>query len=117
VLHACSFVCSEIGAGVSQARTLTILYIVFAELLRAYSSRSLRVSIWKMGTFSNTYMQYAVGSALLLTVLIVALPGVRDVFSMAELHWREWVLALALSPAPFVIDEFCKFMYRTTGMC
>ena len=44
------------GEGLRLARTMTMHVIVMAELLRAYTSRSLRSSLCQVGTFSNKYM-------------------------------------------------------------
>ena len=51
-------------------------YILLAELLRAYTSRSLRESIFKIGVFSNQWMQYSVGVSLVAGVLLAVIPGV-----------------------------------------
>jgi Ca2+-transporting ATPase len=68
--------------GLRKARTMVILFIVFAELLRAYTSRSQRVSIFTMGPFSNKWMQPATGIAVVLTCAMVNIPVcIRHVMS------------------------------------
>ncbi len=114
----------EKNTAISRARTMTILYIVFAELLRSYSARALRVSVFGcvgsgehrgLGLFTNRYLQYAVSSAVLCTIAISLIPGVCDVFSMVPIDGREWGLVIGLAPVPFAADEFCKAIYRATG--
>jgi Ca2+-transporting ATPase len=101
--------------GVAKARTMAIIFIVFAELQRAYTSRALRVSIFTMGVFSNRFMQWAVGAAVGATIFIAHVPGVRDVFSMEILDGRSWGFLLGLSMVPWIFDELTKCVYRAIG--
>ncbi len=101
--------------GFEIAQTMTIYHIVFAELLRAYGSRSMRESIFTIGVFSNKAMQYAVGGSTLLTLFIGHVPGVMDVFSMRYLDGRQWGLVLGLAFVPIIVDEITKVIYRATG--
>jgi len=105
----------ELDLGIAKARTMSILYIVFAELLRAYSSRSLRVSIIQLGVFSNIYMQYSVFVAIISTVVIANTPWVMDVFSLHYLSLREWAFVVIFAFVPFFVDELTKYFYRLTG--
>jgi len=99
----------------NHARTMAILYIVFAELLRAYGSRSLRHSIFELGVFSNSFMQPAVAIAVVATVLVAVIPKVQDVFDMRDLKGRDWAYVLIFSFAPITVDEVTKYIYRLTG--
>jgi len=98
----------------NHARTMAILYIVFAELLRAYGSRSLRCSLHQLGVFSNSFMQPAVGIAVVLTILIAVIPKVQDVFDMRYLTGRDWGFVIGFSFVPIAVDEFTKYIYRLT---
>jgi hypothetical protein len=102
--------------GVRAAQTMAIVAITFGELLRAYSCRALRESVFTIGFFSNKYMQYSVGLSVVCTLLIVAIPwGLRDAFGCASMEWREWILVLSVSVVPFIVDELTKCVYRYTG--
>jgi Ca2+-transporting ATPase len=68
---------------------MCIIYIVFAELLRAYSSRSLRHSVFQIGFFSNRWMQYGTFTAVCATIIFCVTPGLQDVFGMVNLEGRE----------------------------
>jgi len=101
--------------GVEFARTMTIYVIVFAELLRAYSCRSMRESIFTIGFFSNQWMQYSVGVSIALTLFVGHVPGVQDVFSMVTLNGKAWAWIIGMSLVPFCFDELTKVAYRGTG--
>lgn len=101
--------------GVRQAQTATIYFIVFAELLRAYGSRSLRQSVFSIGVFSNRYMEKSVGASVLATLFVGHVPGLRDVFGMEYLTFGMWMWIIFMSWVPFAVDEATKYVYRATG--
>jgi len=103
------------GVSEKKAQTMCILYIVFAELLRAYGSRSLRRSLFTIGWFSNKYMQYAVFVAVALTILIAVIPGVQDIFNLAPISGKEWGFVIGFCFVPLFIDEVTKMVYRHIG--
>jgi len=90
--------------------------MVCVQLLRAYTCRSLTDSIFKIGVFTNRYMQYAVVSALAFTLLVVNLPWVnRRIFSCEFLTAQEWSLVAGCSVWSPIIDELIKLFYRLAG--
>merc|ERR1712130_107695 len=98
-----------------KSTTMTILVIVFAELLRAYTSRSMRRSIFTVGPFTNKWMQYSVFFAILGTILIATIPGIDKVFGCTPLSGPQWGFAIGVSFIPAFIDELTKLVYRKTG--
>jgi hypothetical protein len=94
---------------------MTMYMIVFGELVRAYGARSMRLSLFQIGVFSNPWMQPAVFSAVGLTFFVGHVPGVRDVFDMQFLTGREYAFCLGLCPLPLVVDEIIKTVYRRIG--
>jgi Ca2+-transporting ATPase len=106
---------ADLEHGTHQAKTMSILYIVFAELLRGYGSRSLRNSLYSLGPFSNTFMQYSVSVALLATVFIALVPGVQDVFGLVYIPGKAWAFVIFFAFVPITVDEITKFVYRQTG--
>jgi len=101
--------------GVRTAQTMVIYLIVFLELLRAYTSRALRTSLFSMGVFSNQYMQVAVLFSVCFTILVGNTPGLMDAFGMRFLNGREWGLVIGLTPICAIADEITKCVYRATG--
>jgi len=101
--------------GVRKAQTIVIYLIVFLELMRAYTSRALRTSVFSMGICSNVNMQYAVVFSVVFTLLVGNVPGLKDVFSMEYLDAREWALVLGFTPICAIADELTKCVYRATG--
>jgi len=106
---------NELAFRVRKAQTMTILTIVFAELMRAYTSRSLRRSIFEIGIFSNRWMQYSVFASIGITMFLTNTPGPQDLFGLEYITGREWGFVFGVSFIPAVLDELTKWIYRRTG--
>ncbi len=94
------------------AQTMAFVTLVMSELFRAYTSRSERYPLWKLGIFSNKWMQYAVGFSvvLLLAVVYLPIPAVQEIFSTTPLTLREWTVLIPLIFLPSIIAELRKLL-------
>jgi len=90
------------------ARTMAFVTLSASELLRAYTARSERYALLKLGITSNPAMQYAVGVSLALLLIAVYLPFLQPVFDTVGLGWREWSCLLPLLFVPAVVAETDK---------
>jgi len=95
------------------ARTMCFVTLMCCELIRAYTNRSERASVFTIGVFSNKYMQYAVFSSAALLLVALYMPFVSDrVFGSMPMGWREWAIALPLGFLPAIVDELAKLVMR-----
>ncbi|HLA97460.1 MAG TPA: cation-translocating P-type ATPase [Anaerolineales bacterium] len=97
---------------VQTAETMAFVTLSLCELFRAYTVRSERLSVFKMGVFSNKFMQYAVGLSLVLLLLVVNVPFLQPIFNTHFLSAREWLVVVALAVIPAVSEEFTKLYLR-----
>ena len=93
----------------SMAATMAFVTLSFSELLRAFTSRSERLPIFKIGVFSNKYMNYAVLSSLVLLLIVVYVPFLQPIFETQPLGWVQWRLILPLLFVPAIAAELFKF--------
>ncbi|HIE24419.1 MAG TPA: ATPase, partial [Anaerolineales bacterium] len=100
------------GVDVQTAETMAFITLSLAELFRAYTVRSEKASLWKIGIFSNKYMQYAVGFSMLLVVLVVNIPFLQPIFNTHFLSGKEWIIVVMLSLIPALSEEITKFFLR-----
>jgi Ca2+-transporting ATPase len=100
------------GVDVQIAETMAFVTISISELFRAYTVRSERASLFKIGPFSNKYMQYAVGFSLVLIILVVNVPFLQPIFNTHFLNGTEWIVVLSLALIPAVAEEITKFFLR-----
>jgi len=96
----------------SAAQTMAFATLSISELLRAYTSRSERHSIWSIGPLSNRYMQWAVLASLVILLAIIYLPFLDPIFDTAFLGWMEWAVMIPLLLLPSVAAEATKFFRR-----
>ena len=97
---------------VQTAETMAFLTLALCELFRAYTVRSEKMSVFKLGVFGNKYMQYAVGLSILLTLLVVIVPFLQPIFNTHMPTATEWVIVLVLAILPAIAEEITKFFLR-----
>ncbi|NLX11432.1 MAG: cation-translocating P-type ATPase [Chloroflexi bacterium] len=90
------------------ARTMAFVTLSMSELARAYTSRSERYLLLKMGVFTNKYMQYAVATSLILLVLVLYIPFLQGVFDTVALSLEHWLYLLPLILLPAIAAEVTK---------
>ncbi|MEJ2446778.1 MAG: cation-translocating P-type ATPase [Anaerolineales bacterium] len=90
------------------AATMAFVTLSFSELLRAFTARSERVSIFRIGVFSNKVMNYAIISSLILLLIVVYVPFLQRIFGTAPLGWLQWEIILPLLLGPSVAAELTK---------
>ena len=90
------------GVDVRSAETMAFAVLSLAELFRAFTVRSERLSIFQIGLFSNPYLVGAVGLSLALLLLVVFVPFLQPIFNTHPLSWAEWQVVLGLSLLPAV---------------
>ena len=82
------------------------------ELFRAYTVRSEKASIFRLGVFSNKWMQYAVGVSIFLLFIVTSVPFLQPIFNTHFPSLREWMVIIGLSFIPAVSEEITKFFLR-----
>ncbi len=100
------------GVDVQTAETMAFVTLSLCELFRAYTVRSERTSIFKLGVFSNKYMQIAVLVSITLTLLVVLVPFLQPIFNTHMPSAEEWVIIFALATLPAIVEEITKFFLR-----
>ena len=103
-----------VGSGLfnSTAATMAFITLSMSELLRAFTARSERYPITKLGFFKNKTMNWAVliSTALLLMTLYV--PFLQPVFETVPLAWVHWQYVLPLLMVPALAAEATKWFIR-----
>ncbi|MFZ1791939.1 MAG: cation-translocating P-type ATPase [Anaerolineae bacterium] len=104
------------GVDVQTAETMAFVTLSLCELFRAYTVRSERVSVFKLGVFTNKYMQMAVGLSVVLLLLVVFVPFLNPIFNTHPLTGQEWLIVLGLSIIPAIAEELTKAYLRAKKM-
>jgi len=94
------------------ATTMAFVTLSFSELVRAFTARSERVPILKIGMFKNKVMNWAILSSLVLLLAVVYIPFLQGVFDTAPLGWTQWEVILPLLLVPSIAAELTKVIFR-----
>jgi Ca2+-transporting ATPase len=97
---------------VHTAETMAFITLSLCELFRAYTVRSEHASLFRIGVFSNKWMQYAVGFSIALLLLVCTVPFLQKVFNTHFMTLREWSVVLTLALIPAISEEITKFFLR-----
>jgi Ca2+-transporting ATPase len=92
------------------AETMAFVTLSFSELLRAYTARSERYPLIKIGIFSNRNMNLGVLSSFLLLVAVIYVPFLQPIFNTIALGWSQWELVIPLLFIPSIAAEATKFI-------
>ncbi len=96
----------------TEARNLAFSVIVFAELFRAFASRSATLLFWEVGAFGNLTLLGVVLASALAQLAILRIPATQTLFQIGELSWSDGALALAVSLLPVTGLELAKLVAR-----
>ena len=91
------------------AETMAFATLVFSELIRAFTARSERYPILKIGVFSNKWMNWAVLGSSVLMLLVMYVPFLQEIFDTVSLGWDAWVEIIPLFLIPSIAAEAVKY--------
>jgi Ca2+-transporting ATPase len=89
--------------------------LVLGELLRAFSTRSERTSLFKLGLTTNKPMVLSVLGSLALMILLVLIPAAREAFGIALPSGNLWLVVGLMGLLPLVGGELHKLTLRKNG--
>ena len=97
----------HLGAEACSAATFFVLAL--SQTLHAYNMRSGH-SLFKVGPFTNKFLNIVTLIALALIAFVMFTPGVMTVFGFgnAYLPWQVYVIGIALSIVPIIVMEIAK---------
>jgi Ca2+-transporting ATPase len=84
------------------------MVLVLAELLRAYSGRSFEGYLFRIGIFTNKFMNFSFIFGIVLLIATIYIPQLRFIFKNTVPTITESMDILLLAFLPFVISEFSK---------
>lgn len=96
-------------------QTMAFIVLAFSELIHIFNIRNNKESIFKTGVGGNKHLFTALIASSALMIIILAIPGLRNLFSIPILPVDNIVETIALIIAPIIIVELFKlFKINTT---
>lgn len=79
------------------ARTGAFVTLVLTQLIHVFECKSETKSIFQMPLFNNIYMVFAVLSSLFMTLAVVYIPVLQNVFKTVPMGLNDWLVTAGLS--------------------
>lgn len=98
--------------GIDKARTVAFSFMAFSQLFNAVNMRSLDLSVFKIGFFSNRFLIISLAASVLIQFFVIYTPFFQEVFQFEQLNAGEWSLIILSSSLIFFIIEIYKAFKR-----
>lgn len=96
---------------VKNARTLAFMVLVCSQLFYSLGLRNMKRPLYKIGIFGNKYLVGAIVLGILLQVLVLFVPVLRDAFKLHMLDQNGWIMAVVLGLLPLIALELYKIIF------
>ena len=91
--------------------TMAFLTMSMAEIFHSLNMRSLRGSMFKLGS-ANWVLYGAAAGTLVLTTVVCEIPVLANAFGFTAISFAEYLIAIGLGAMTIVIVETVKFFQR-----
>ena len=88
-----------------EGRTMAFATLILAELFRAFASRSDKHTLFELGIGSNPSMIKAVVIGIIILLIVLYIPVMRELFEVSFMTAKEWIPTIILSIIPFAAAE------------
>lgn len=95
----------------AKARTMTLVGMAMFQWWNAWNCRSEKISIFKLGLFSNGWLLLATAGVLFLQITVVYTPFLQKIFSTVALNIQDWILIFGVSVTIIGVEELRKLWY------
>jgi len=102
----------DAGRSMIEAQGLCFVSLILIQFFKAYNFRSDRHSIFKIGFFRNKWLNLAVLWEVMLLVLIVYMPFLKEPFHTFSLSALDWVIVVLFAGTVFPVLEITKAIIR-----
>ena len=96
-------------------QTMAFVTLAFSELVHVFNVRNNKKSVFKTGILNNMKLIGAVVISALLMLVILLIPGLREIFSIPVLPTENIIELVLLALAPLVIVEIFKLFKINTS--
>ena len=101
-----------IDVSLEKARTAAFMVMSYTQLYNVFNLRSLNLSVFKLGLFTNKWINWGVGLSVLLLVVITEVPEIASLFRFEPLHFIEYMVLFGASSLILWSIEIYKISQR-----
>ncbi|WP_162417128.1 cation-translocating P-type ATPase [Cyclobacterium roseum] len=99
-----------LSEGEQMARTAAFVAVSMTQIFNVFNLRSLRLSVFEIGLFTNRWVNFAFLGAVLLQLLVIKVPFLRELMGFENLPWADLLLITIASAAIVVAGELYKYI-------
>lgn len=96
--------------GEEMAHTAAFIVVSSTQLFNAYNMRSLRLSLFKIGAFTNRWVNIAFIVAMLCQILVIKIPFFRDLMEFEDFPILDFVIIILISSVILGVGELYKYL-------
>jgi len=103
-----------LSGDLDRARTVAFCVMVISQLFHSFNCRNVRLSLFKVGVFTNKKLLLATGLSLAMQVAIIHIPYCERIFKVTPLGLKDWATVFGFSFLIFLIIEITKWLRINT---
>ncbi len=97
----------------ARAQTLAFVTIAMFQVFNSLNCRSRRLSVFKIGVFSNKWLLLGIAISVTLQVLVTELSFFQAAFGTTSLSLADWAVVVLVSSSVFIGEEIRKQLRKT----
>lgn len=94
--------------GLGEARTGAFFAIAMTQVFNLFNMRDLRRSVFKIGFFSNKWVNLAFAGSIVLQLLVVKVPALQTLFGFGDIPFIDFLVITVLSTIVLWVGELYK---------
>lgn len=100
------------NVSIEKGRTRVFIIMAFTQLFNVFNLRNIRKSVFKIGLFSNKYINLAVSISIILLILVTEVPTRATLFHFESLYIVDLIILFAFSSSVLWACELYKFLNK-----
>jgi Ca2+-transporting ATPase len=96
--------------GKPYAMTMFFAGLIIVRTFNAFNCRSITVSLFKLGLFTNRWLLAAAAVTVLTSLPIIYVPSMQKIFKTVPLSLNDWTLLILVSSTTLIFVEIIKYL-------
>lgn len=102
----------EAGRSIVEAQCFVFVTLIVIQFFKVVNYRSDRLSIFKIGVFTNKWLCLAVIASFAMCIPLIYIPFFQDRFHTFPLSLLDWTIVILSSATIFIVLEIAKLILR-----
>ncbi len=105
-----------IGKDKIYSSTVAFTTLAVTQWMNGLNSRSLKQSVFKMPFIKNPYLTIGLSVAIILQILVLYIPFLRETFSTVPLSLTDWIRAIVFGSIVLIAEEIRKIIFNKKNL-